>query len=481
MLSARLFSRPLRVLFFLSLLLSGLALLWHPSAPAQEESKARSTILVLNYEGPIGPPSAEYLSQGLAMAKERDAELMVLRLDTPGGLDSSMRDMIQEILNSPVPVAAYVAPSGARAASAGTYILYAAHVAAMAPGTTLGAATPIKMGGLPSPGSESSEEQQTSQDEAKDEEDSDEENGKPASEELDTASVKAVEDAVAYIRALATLRARNADWAERAVRQAASLSTSEALEENVIDVEARSLESLLEQIDGKFVALPDDRRTRLSTSDVQIEEVRPDWRTELLAIITNPNLTMILLMLGIYGLIFEFMNPGMFFPGIVGAICLILGLYSVAVLPVNLTGFALLLLGIALMMGEAFAPSFGALGIGGVIAFVLGGTLLFDSDMPGYELSPWTLGIMTAISVLLLIIILRMAVTSHRKPIKAGVEEMIGQRGEVLKWSGNKGHVFVHGERWKAQAEEPLKKGQQVEVVSLDGLTIKVRSVSADS
>ncbi|WP_452176546.1 NfeD family protein [Fodinicurvata halophila] len=462
------------------MLLSGLFLLWHPPAPGQEASSARSTILVLNYEGPIGPPSAEYLSQGLTMARERDAELMVLRLDTPGGLDGSMRDMIQEILNSPVPVAVYVAPSGARAASAGTYILYAAHVAAMAPGTNLGAATPIKMGGLPIPGTGSggSEEQQASEGE---EAETDEENGQPASEELDTASVKAMEDAVAYIRALAKLRGRNADWAERAVRQAASLSNSEALEENVIDIEARSLESLLEQIDGKFVALPDDRRTRLSTSDVEIEEIQPDWRTELLAIITNPNLTLILLMLGVYGLIFEFMNPGMFFPGIVGAICLLLGLYSVAVLPVNLTGFALLLLGLALMVGEAFAPSFGALGIGGVVAFVLGGTLLFDSDMPGYEISPWTLGIMTTISVLLLIIILRMAVASHRKPVKAGAEEMIGQHGEVLKWTGNKGYVFVHGERWKAVAEESLKKGQAVEVVSLDGLTIKVRPVDADT
>ncbi|WP_051608886.1 NfeD family protein [Fodinicurvata fenggangensis] len=432
-------------------------------------------MLVLNYQGPIGPASSEYLSQGLTKARERDAELMVLRLDTPGGLDDSMRQMIQDILASPVPVAVYVAPGGARAASAGTYILYAAHVAAMAPGTNLGAATPIRMGGLPLPlGGNDPEE---NSDQGADDQDAEDDS---SFEELDTASTKTVEDAVAYIRALARLRDRNADWAERAVRQSASLSNSEALEEDVIDYEARSLENLLDQLDGMFVALPDDRRTRLTTSNARVEEINPDWRIELLAIITNPNLTLIFLMLGVYGLIFEFMNPGMFFPGIVGAICLLLGLYSVAVLPVNLTGFALLLLGLVLMVGEAFAPSFGVLGIGGVAAFVLGGTLLFDSSMPGYEISPWTLGALTVISVLLLVIVLRMAIRSHRRPVQTGAEEMIGQQAEVLKWSGGKGQIFVHGERWKAVADEQLKKGQTVEVLALDGLTVRVRSVEND-
>ncbi|WP_022727294.1 NfeD family protein [Fodinicurvata sediminis] len=474
---ARFLSRPFRVLFFTLLLAIGASLTWlAPTSPSGQEPEGyQPDVLVLNYQGPIGPASSEYLSQGLAKAREREAELIVLRLDTPGGLDDSMRQMIRDILASPVPVAVYVAPGGARAASAGTYILYAAHVAAMAPGTNLGAATPIRMGGLPLPfGGDSSEESSTQDADSEDTEEN------SSLEELDTSSTKTLEDAVAYIRALARLRDRNADWAERAVRQSASLSHSEALEEGVIDYEARTLENLLEQIDGMFVALPEDRRTRLSTSNATVDEINPDWRIELLAIITNPNLTLIFLMLGVYGLIFEFMNPGMFFPGIVGAICLLLGLYSVAVLPVNLTGFALLLLGLILMVGEAFAPSFGVLGIGGVAAFVLGGTLLFDSSMPGYEISPWTIGVMTLISVLLLIIVLRMAIRSHRRPIQAGAEEMIGQQAEVLKWSGGKGYIFVHGERWKAVCDEPLKKGQTVEILTLDGLTAQVRSIETD-
>jgi len=436
------------------------------------DAQTGRTALVFHIRGIIGPAAVDYLSRGLAMAAEREAPLVIIEMDTPGGLDTSMRDIIRDILASPVPVATYVAPSGARAASAGTYILYASHIAAMAPGTNLGAATPVQIGGgggMPFPGGS---EQPKDQDQSADK--------KPAGDGQDqprqpgnAMEAKAINDAVAYIRSLAELRDRNVDWAEKAVREAASLPASAALKEGVIDIVTPSLDDLLLQANGRTVTAAGNRIT-LDTSGIALEHVEPDWRTEFLTVITNPNVALILMMIGIYGLIFEFMNPGVFFPGIIGAICLLIGLYALAVLPVNLAGLGLIVLGLALMAAEAFAPSFGSLGIGGAIAFIFGATILMDTDVPGFRLSWPVIGSVALLSLALTLLIVRMAIASHRRPVVTGSEQMIGARGEVLDWRGNAGHVLAHGERWSAISGTPLRKGQKIHVAGIEGLVLKV-------
>lgn len=436
------------------------------------DSDTPGTALLLTWEGAIGPASADYLSRSLEQAREEGHELVILRLDTPGGLDTSMRGMIQEILASPVPVATWVWPRGARAASAGTYILYASHVAAMTPGTTLGAATPVQVGA----GSRSAASPATQLAQGEQEEAEEESGGEPEGQENpDAMSAKMVEDAVAYIRGLAELHGRNEEWAEKAVREAASLTASAALEQNVVDLVASDLEELLEQLDGRSVVMAAGQTRELSTADMVVEQRDPDWRVQFLAVISNPNLALILMMIGIYGLIFEFSNPGAIYPGTVGAISLILALFSLAVLPLDYAGLGLLLLGVALMTAEAFVPAFGALGIGGAVAFAIGAAMLFDStDVPGFELSYWTVGAMTALSLLLLAVVLRLAVRSFRYPITSGREEMIGSRGEVVRWKGTKGRVRVHGEVWQARSSAPISAGQSVRIKALDGLIVEV-------
>ncbi|MBB2973611.1 nodulation protein NfeD [Mesorhizobium sp. RMAD-H1] len=434
------------------------------------DAQTGRTALVFHIRGIIGPAAVDYLSRGLAMAAERNAPLVIIEMDTPGGLDTSMRDIIRDILASPVPVATYVAPSGARAASAGTYILYASHIAAMAPGTNLGAATPVQIGGdgMPFPGGD---EPQKDQDQSADK--------KPAEDQTqprqpgNAMEAKAVNDAVAYIRSLAELRGRNIDWAENAVRQAASLSASAALKENVIDIVTPSLENLLVQADGRTVSAAGNQVT-LDTTGVALEHVEPDWRTRLLTVITNPNVALILMMIGIYGLLFEFMNPGALFPGTIGAICLLIGLYALAVLPVNLAGLGLILLGLALMAAEAFTPSFGILGVGGALAFIFGATILIDTEIPGFRLSWPVVGGVALMSLALSLLVVRMAVASHRRPVVTGTEQMMGAHGEVLDWRGQSGHVLAHGERWSAVSAAPLKKGQKVSVAGIEGLVLKV-------
>ncbi|BCT67479.1 nodulation protein NfeD [Nitrosospira sp. NRS527] len=433
-------------------------------------------VMVTTVDGPIAPASADFVQRSLERAAAEGALLVVLQLDTPGGLDTSMRQIIRGILASPVPVAAFVAPSGARAASAGTYILYASHIAAMAPGTNLGAATPVQIGGLPEPGPEPESRPKPSPGSSANQAD-ESGGGHIAAEDKmpkkDAMSRKVIQDAAAYIRALAQMRKRNVEWAERAVHEAVSLSAVDALNLNVIDYVAADVPDLLRQLNGREVTILGQNLT-LDTLSATIQVVEPDWRTRLLAVITNPSVAYILMLIGIYGLFFEFSNPGFVLPGVAGAICLLLALYAFQLLPVNYAGLALILLGIAFITAEAFLPSFGALGVGGMIAFIAGSLMLIDTDLPGYGI-PWPMiaGISVA-SALFLIFVVGMALKSRRSPIVSGHEAMIGAIGEMLEDTSGEGMVRVHGELWNAHSEQPLARGQKVRVTGIDGLVLHV-------
>ena len=421
---------------------------------------SRGPVIQLTIEDVIGPATDDYIERALGSAKDAQAELVLIRMDTPGGLDTAMRGIIKNITNSPVPVATYVAPTGARAASAGTYILYASHVAAMAPGTNLGAATPVQLGGMPG----------TNKDEQEKEKE------KPASPGNDDAKMnKVINDAVAYIRGLAELHGRNQEWAEKAVREAASLQASEALKLNVIDIIATSIPDLLKQLDGYDVSVLGQKQT-LQTEGLAIVQIEPDWRSRFLSVITNPNIAYILMLIGIYGLIFEFSNPGSIVPGTVGAIAILLALYSFQLLPINYAGMALILLGVALMVGEAFQPSFGILGIGGTVAFVIGSIILMDTEVPGFGIDISVIVTFAAISVLVFIFVIGMALKARQRPVVSGMEELIGGQAVVLEDFEGKGTVSIHSERWNATSDMPLHKGQKVKVKAIKGLVLQVES-----
>ncbi|MGY6535200.1 MAG: NfeD family protein [Pararhodobacter sp.] len=460
-------SRPLVALL---LMLAG-ALMFAVGQPAAQQEPARHAV-VLTLDGAVSPATADYLIRGIDSAAEQGATLVVIRMDTPGGLVTSTRDIVNAILASPVPVAVHVAPSGARAASAGTYITYAAHVAAMAPATTIGAATPVAMGGGSPFGNDDQDDGDTEP--GNGENDTETELRVPTLQGSAT-DAKAINDAVAWIRALAELRGRNADWAERAVREAATLTASAAAQEGVIDFVARNTEDVLTAAHGMVVDMDGDALV-LDTEGLSLTTLQPDWRTQFLSVITNPNVAMLLMVVGFYGILFELYNPGALFPGTIGGISLLTGMVALSILPFNWAGLALIGLGLALVIAEIFSPSFGILGIGGTAAIVLGGVLLFDSDVPGLEMSWPALAAVAAASLAFSLVIARLAAQSHKRKVSTGAEEMIDLKAQVQDWAGARGHVFVHGERWQARIEtgpQPVP-GQTVTVRAIEGLTLVV-------
>jgi membrane-bound serine protease (ClpP class) len=470
-----------------------------PTATATATGTATATVLEIN--GAIGPATSRYVTKGLDAAHANGSRIVVLQIDTPGGLDTAMRDIIRAILASPIPVVSYVAPPGARAASAGTYILYASHVAAMAPATNLGAATPVSIGGgdsAPSPSPVPSSppagsspratpDKHGGADDGHDAAPADhpgtgsEHQSPPADWPRETSPSspmerKVVNDAVAYIRGLAELRGRNADWAEQAVRGAASLSANAALKEKVIDVVARDVPDLLSQIDGREVRVGSNVM-KLDTRDLTVENVKPDWRVELLSVITNPTVAYGLLLIGIYGLLFEGYNPGAVFPGVVGAISLLVALFAFQILSVNYAGLALVAVGVGMIVAEFFFPTFGSLGLGGLIAFVVGSLILFDSDIPGMNIGlPVIAGIAT-VGGLVIVAMAWLASGSLRRPVVTGVQAMIGERAEVLDAFSGKGRIRYGGEIWNARSTSALQAGQIVRITQVDGLTLWVEPV----
>ena len=435
--------------------LLGIATAW---AAAPKSPSPRPLIVTLRVDGAISPASADYLVRGISEAGDRRVDAIVLELDTPGGLSRSMRDIIKAILASPVPVIGYVAPSGARAASAGTYIMYACNVAAMAPATNIGAASPVSLtggGSTPAPVSGSD---------------------KPAVNES-TETRKVTNDAVAYIRALAERRGRNAVWAEKAVRDAVSVSSEEALKLHVVDLVAPNLPQLLADVDGRKVDTAAGARV-LHTRDATIQAIEPGWRSRFLGVIADPSVAYILLLIGLGGLVMEGMHPGGVLPGVAGAICLLLALYAFQLLPVNFAGLGLILLGVILIVSEAFVPAYGVLGTGGVISFVIGSVIFMQTGVPGYGVAvPVVVGLAIAAAGLLVGIVW-MAVRSHKRPVVSGREEMLGAIAEVIADFEGRGAVHVHGERWQARSDVPLTRGQAVAVTGIHGLVLDVKPVA---
>jgi membrane-bound serine protease (ClpP class) len=434
-----------------------LTLLSLPSAHATRQA------VVLDIDGPIGPAVADYVVRGIASARTSDAGVVILRMDTPGGLDSAMRQIISAILASPVPVITYVAPNGARAASAGTYIAYASSLAAMAPGTNVGAATPIQLGGSSFfPGGSPQQPGQT--------EDPRKEN---AGEAKDTLSRKMVNDAAAYIHGLAELHGRNAEWADDAVRKAASLSASEALRLHVVDIIAADIPDLLRQSDGRSVWVA-GKTEQLMTAGLYIAAAPPDWRTELLVAITDPNVAFILMLIGVYGLLFEFLSPGAVAPGVIGGLSLLVALYALNLLPVNYAGAALVLLGIALMAVEAHIGGLGLIGIAGAVAFVIGAVLMFPGAGPGTTLSLPLITAAAAVSIVFFLGVLAMLLRARRRPVVTGAEALLGAEGDVVSWQNGEGRVRVASEIWRARAPIPLAPGDRVKVIARRGLILVV-------
>lgn len=421
---------------FARVALFAVALLAAAAVSSFSSTGSGKVALSVAIDGAIGPASTRQLEEALDTAAQRNAEVLILQLDTPGGLVTSMREMIADILASPVPVIGYVAPAGGHAASAGTYILYATHVAAMAPGTNLGAATPVEMGGLPSlPGGDKDKNQKDV--------------AEPPGDEM---MAKVTNDAVALIRSLAEMRGRNGDWGEKAVREAASLSANAALQEHVIDFVARDTTELLQLADGRTVDVAGAKKV-LATKGLPVETLEPGWFIRLLSVITDPNTAVILMLVGVYGLVFEFASPGAVAPGVIGTICLVLGLYALNLLPINYTGLALMVLGIAFLIIEAFNPTV-VLGLGGVAAFLLGSAMLLRIEGPGFAMSWAVIGPAAVLTLGLALLTGTYVWAARRKPPRVGGEAMRGLPVEIVDWQGGEGHVLALGERWRARADD---------------------------
>jgi membrane-bound serine protease (ClpP class) len=466
--------RPRR--FIVALLAAGLAGLSTGAAGQDAPEGAAPLVLLTEITGAIGPPATRQVADVLAEGERRGAEAAVLRLDTPGGLSSSTRDINKAILAARIPVVVHVAPPGARAASAGTYIAYASHVAAMAPGTNIGAATPVQMGGGGLPGAPGPGE---SPPPPEDEGAGTSTGGGPTKRPGDPMSRKAVNDAVAQIRSLAELRGRNAEWAERAVREGVSLSAREALEAGVVELVVEDAPRLVEALDGRTVELADQTVT-LKTAGARVETLEPSFVTQILRLLSNPNVALLLMTLGFYGLVFELSSPGLG-PGIPGAISLLLGLYALNLLPLNYAGLALIGLGLALMAAEALTSSFGVLGVGGAVAFALGAAMLVDTDVPAYQIS-WGLILgVTLLSLLIVTFVVGAIVRTRRMGAHAGVGAtgMVGAPGSVEDWQDGEGYVRAHGERWRASGPRGLKVGDPVEITEVRGLRLTVARPSA--
>lgn len=408
-----------------------------------------STVAQIQIEAPISPATSSYLKETIQKSKTNSYDYILLELNTPGGVSTAMRDMIKDILNSPIPIITYVSPKGARATSAGTYLLYASHIAAMAPGTNLGAATPISMMKAPVKESENSENSALEK--------------------------KVLNDSIAYIKSLAELRERNESWAIEAVKEGVSLSSKEALEKNVIDLIAQNPEELLAQIDGKEVKVQDTMLT-LNTKDHTIIALEADWKTKILMQISDPNIAYLLMMIAIYGVLFELMNPGSVFPGVLGLISGIIALYSFNMLPFNYAGLILIIFGISLMIAEVFITGFGILGIGGVIAFGFGSFLLFDSQTLGTDISIPLIILISLTSLAFFLLTIHYLLKSRSNKIVSGKDEMIGTSAEVIKVTNEGYQVRCHGEIWSAKSQTCLKEGESAIVESISGLTLNLKS-----
>ena len=422
-------------------------------------------VWVVALDGPVGPASVDLVIRAIEDAAAAEAAALVIRMDTPGGLDKSMRNLVKAILAARVPVVTYVSPDGARAASAGTYIAYASHVAAMAPATNIGSSTPVSLTpGAPQPKPPSPKGEDSGEEQAE----------APPAAPGDAMTKKMVNDAVAYLQSLAELRGRNIEWAEKTVRDGANLRASAALERNVVDLVAQDLEDLLNQLDGHEVTLNDAPHT-LATAAAELFFVEADWRHELLSIITDPSIAYGLLIIGVYGLILEFYNPGMLFPAVTGVICLLLGAYGLQMLPINYAGLALILVGLGLLIAEAVTPTYGVLGVGGLVAFVTGSIMLMDTDVPGYQLPLPIIGGFAIAAGAVAFLVVGSAIQARRQAVATGPEGMIGAAALVLQDFEGQGQVRAFGEVWQAQADAPLAKGTKVRVTAVEGLVLTVQ------